>query len=124
MGGITLLAVSYGIGIKLTATIYVALLSYFMAVQYDAFTKVNGLAYGSICMTGNIKSFSSNLTQYIITRKKSYLEATVIYFGLVGLFFTGAITSTFISRWLGNWTLLISTLILGAVYIIVRGEGS
>lgn len=120
--GITAFALAYGFNFPLSASFYVGFFSYFMAIQYDAFTKVHGRAYGSIFMTGNMKSMSANLAQYIITRDQEKLRSAGIYVLLIGLFFTGAGLATLSGHLFGNWTMLGSSLLIGAVYFIIRFE--
>ena len=91
-----------------------------MAIQYDTFTKVHGRAYGSIFMTGNMKSMSANLAQYIITKDKQKLRSVGIYAALISIFFAGAAIATLAGNWFGSWTMMGSTFMIGAVYLIIR----
>lgn len=118
--GVTLFAVAYGAGFGLPVAVYVGVFSYFMAIQYDTFTKAHGLVYGSIFMTGNIRSMSVNLAQWWLTREPSKLRAVGVYLSLVFVFFAGAFLAVPIGRFLGDWTLVGSTLMLGLVILLVR----
>lgn len=118
--GVTIFALAYGLGLKIPVSFYVGIFSYFMAIQYDTFTKVHGRAYGSIFMTGNMKSMSANLAQYIITKDKQKLRSVGIYAALISIFFAGAAIATLAGNWFGSWTMMGSTFMIGAVYLIVR----
>ncbi|QSE76295.1 DUF1275 domain-containing protein [Lactococcus taiwanensis] len=122
LSGITILTTIFALGVDLSATLYVGLFSYFMAIQFDAFSKIRELGYSNIIMSGNIKSLASNLTQYILTKKITYLQATRIYMGLIISFFAGIIISVTIGTHFGKWTLLGSSLVLCLVFIITRSE--
>ncbi|KZK38364.1 DUF1275 domain-containing protein [Lactococcus taiwanensis] len=120
--GVTTFAIAYGLGLQLPVSVYVGLFSFFMAIQYDAFTKVHGRAYGSIFMTGNMKSMSANLAQYFLTKDQEKLRSAGIYVLLIGIFFLGAIIATLAGNWFGSWTMLGSTILIGAAYLIMRFE--
>ena len=77
-------------------------------------------AYGSIFMTGNMKSMSANLAQYIITKDKQKLRSVGIYAALISIFFAGAAIATLAGNWFGSWTMMGSTFMIGAVYLIIR----
>jgi uncharacterized membrane protein YoaK (UPF0700 family) len=120
--GVTIFALAYGFGLQLPISLYVGIFSYFMSIQYDAFTKVHGFAYGSIFMTGNMKSMSAKLAQYFITKNKDELRPVGIYAALIGIFFLGAIIATALGNFLGNWTMAGSVLLIGIAYFIIRLE--
>lgn len=93
-----------------------------MAIQYDTFTKTHGLVYGSIIMTGNMKSLSASLTQFFITHEKKHLRTVGLYSSLIGIFFLGIIGATVAIHWFGDWTLLTSSVLLGCAYFMMRLE--
>ena len=101
----------------------VGILSFLMAIQYDTFKKAHGQAYGSIFMTGNIRTFSVNLAQFVLTREPKYRQNVTVFSFLIGSFFIGAVIATFASRIFGTWTLLGSSFFLILVYLIFRFEG-
>jgi uncharacterized membrane protein YoaK (UPF0700 family) len=118
--GVTAFALAYGFGLALPVSLYVGIFSYFMSIQYDAFTKVHGFAYGSIFMTGNMRSMAANLAQYFITKDKGNLRPVGIYALLIAVFLAGAALATLLGGVFGKWTLLGSSLLIGLVYLIVR----
>jgi len=120
--GVTVTALAYALGLVLPVSIYVGVFSFFMAIQYDTFTKAHGRAYGSIFMTGNLRSMSSNIAQYFITKNEENLHAVWTYLSLASTFFIGAFVSVFTLKLFGNWTMLGSTLLLGTVILIARFE--
>ena len=120
--GVTIFALAYGLGLQLPVSLYVGIFSYFMSIQYDAFTKVHGFAYGSIFMTGNMKSMAAKLAQFFITKDKENLRPVGIYALLIGIFFAGAMVATLLGYVMGNWTMIGSTIFIGLAYLIVRFE--
>lgn len=73
-------------------------------------------------MTGNMKSMSANLAQYFLTKDQEKLRSAGIYVLLIGIFFLGAIIATLAGNWFGSWTMLGSTILIGAAYLIMRFE--
>lgn len=118
--GVTIFSVIYGIGIPLSVSVYVGILSYFMAIQYDFFTKVHGLPYGSIFMTGNVRLLAANMTQFFITKDKKYIHSINIYLLLIVLFVVGGILSVMLGELMEHWTMIVSSLLLGSVCMMVK----
>lgn len=118
--GVTGFAIAYGMGLKLSVSLYVGIFSYFMAIQFDTFKKVHGMVYVSLFMTGNMRSLAASFSEFLITHDKQELKRFWVYFLLITFFFIGTIFSTLAINWLGSWTLLISTVLLGCVYLIMR----
>ncbi|MCL2858545.1 MAG: YoaK family protein [Streptococcaceae bacterium] len=116
--GVLAITLLHAFVITLTPPIYIGLLSFFMAIQADTFTNTHGLAYNSVFGTGNIRSFSTNLMQFFLTKDKEKLSHASIYFGLILSFFVGAVFSTLLLNVFGTWTLLGSCFILLIVYLI------
>ncbi|GBG96434.1 membrane protein [Lactococcus termiticola] len=120
--GVTITALSYALGLRLPVSLYVGIFSFFMAIQYDTFTKTHGRAYASIFMTGNLRSMSVNIAQYFLTKNKENLHAVWTYLSLATSFFVGAFVSVFALKAFDNWTMLGSSLLLGIVVLIARFE--
>ena len=72
-----------------------ALVSFTCAMQVQAFRKVNGSAYASTMCIGNLRSALQSVDDYIVTRKRGFLENGVLYFGVIVCFVAGAV--------MGNW---------------------
>lgn len=120
--GVTAFTLLYATFLQLPVSLFVGILSFFMAIQLDTFNKTRGLPYGSIIMTGNLKSTMVNLANYSLTRERKYLYNVCIFACLVGAFLLGAVLGTYGAHILGNWTLLVSSTILIIVYFILRFE--
>ncbi len=120
--GVTVFTLLYATVLKLPVSIFVGFLSFFMAIQHDTFSKTRGLPYGSIMMTGNLKSTMVNLTNYALTHEHRYLQNFRVFASLVGAFFLGTILGTYSADIFGNWTLLVSSTFLIIVYFMLRFE--
>lgn len=73
-------------------------LAFFSALQADSFTVVHGTPYATLMSTGNVKTFGSNLIQYLVTRNHDKLVVTLRFFFILFAFFIGA----YVAHFLGN----------------------
>lgn len=76
----------------------IALLAFFAAIQADTGTNVHGATYASIMSTGNLRTFASNFSQYLITKDKLYLYRAFDFFCIISSFFIGAFIAVFMTR--------------------------
>lgn len=93
-------------------------LAFFSALQADAFTVVHGTPYATLMSTGNVKTFGSNLVQYLVTRNHDKLVVAIRFFLILFAFFIGAYFAHFLGILLhlkalyGTCILLLITCIL------------
>ena len=121
--GLTVFALLYATILHLPNSYFVGILSFFMAIQFDTFNRAHGMAYTSVFTTGNLKAFSVNLAQWILTRKPQNLHAVRVLGCIIPSFFVGAVLATLIGPIFGNWTLFGVCVLYGIVFMIYRTEG-
>ncbi|PCR99329.1 YoaK family protein [Lactococcus fujiensis] len=124
--GLTVFAVLYGsmydTFLRIPNSIFVGILSFFMAIQFDTFNRAHGLGYTSVFTTGNIKNFSVSLAQWFLTKDKKYLHAVRVLGAIIPTFFIGAFLATVLGNIFGVWTLLGVCVIYFIVFVIYRTE--
>lgn len=121
--GLTAFVCLYATVWKIPASYSVGILSFFMAIQFDTFNHVHGMAYTSVFTTGNIKVFSVNLAQWMLGRKKENLRAVKILGSIIPAFLIGAFFATLLGKLMGDWTLIVTCILLFIVFIIYRVDG-
>lgn len=120
--GMTVFSVMYAAFLKLPNSIFVGIISFFMAIQFDTFNRAHGMGYTSVFTTGNIKIFSVNLAKWIMTREKQHLHAVRILGAIIPTFFVGAYLATVLGNFFGAWTLLGACFMYFLVFLIYRTE--
>ena len=104
---------------QISSTAVITLLSFFFAIQLDAFPKVRGLPFTSVMSTGNLRSIGANLATYFY-KKDQQTRQNIILFSLIVLsFLFGALVSTLLSYFLHNSTLLGSSVILIVIFLLI-----
>lgn len=103
----------------ISGTVFITLLSFFLAIQLDAFPKVQGLPFTSVMSTGNLRNVGVNLMQYFYTREHSAIRNAGLFSLIILAFLFGAFLSTLISNWLNYITLLGSIPILLTIFILL-----
>ncbi|MDR2976497.1 MAG: DUF1275 domain-containing protein [Streptococcaceae bacterium] len=104
----------------LSVSVFVGLLSFFMAIQDTTFSKMGDLSYGSVLSTANLKRFATGLTQLIITGDRKYWRSVWFFGLLIVSLFIGVILSGFLGQVFRSWTLLGSVILLLLVYLTTR----
>ena len=66
--------------------------------------------------TGKIKAFGTNLGQYIVSKNTKDLKNSLIFLSLALSFVVGAFISSLLSLWLGDFTLIGSSLLVLLAY--------
>lgn len=121
--GLTGFTILYATVLHLPASFCVGILSFFMAIQFDTFNRAHGMSYTSVFTTGNIKAFSVNLAQWILTRKEQNLHAVRVLGSIIPTFFVGAFLATLLGKTFGAWTLLGVCFLHFIVFLIYRIQG-
>ena len=122
--GLTIFTILYASNLlHLSNSIFVGILSFFMAIQFDTFNKAHEIGYTSVFTTGNIKIFSVNLAQWILTKKEQHLHQVRVLGSIIPCFFIGAFLATIIGKYAGSWTLLGVSIMWFIVFLIYRIEG-
>ncbi|GAB2026507.1 YoaK family protein [Lactovum odontotermitis] len=123
MCGIAVITVLYNtVWHHLSVSIFVGILSFFMAIQDTTFSQLENMNFGSVLSTANLKRFATSLTQLIITRDRKHWRS-VWFFGLLILvLFVGVIFSGLLGQLFKSWTLMGSAFLLLLVYFALRTE--
>lgn len=103
----------------ISSTTYITLLSFFLAIQLDAFPKVQGLPFTSVMSTGNLRNVGANLMTFIYTKDHAALRNAGLFTLIILAFFFGALLSTLFVPWFGQYTLFGSTAILTGIFLLI-----
>lgn len=71
------------------------LTSFACGMQVESFRKIHGHGIATTMCIGNLRSALQSVDDYIVTRKRGFLENGVLYFGVIVCFVAGAV--------MGNW---------------------
>ena len=120
--GMTVFTVMYATFLNLPNSVFVGIVSFFMAIQFDTFNRAHGLGYTSVFTTGNIKNFSVNLAQWILTKRTENLHVVRVLGAIIPTFFVGAFLATILGKYFGAWTLMGACILYFLVFLIYRTE--
>ena len=73
---------------------------------------------------GNFRSGTANLDRFIVTKEKSDLRKSLLYYGIIVFFIVGAIIESFLIPILGTYAILFSTMLLIITLVIMFYEGT
>lgn len=68
------------------------------SIQVQSFRSINGNSYATTMCTGNLRSATEKLFDYVRTRKKQSLEVCLQYFGIIGMFIIGAVAGALLTN--------------------------
>ena len=108
---------------SVSANIILPLLAFFMAIQADTFNKIHGMAYMTILSTGNLRTFSSGVTNWLIYHDEMALRQAVRVGPVILAFLFSAIIAYFAMQFLQQAALFIAPLFLIGVIILINREG-
>jgi len=101
---------------QISSTVFITLLSFFLAIQLDAFPKVQGLPFTSVMSTGNLRNVGANLITYFYTKNRTALQNASLFSLIILAFLFGAFVSALLSTYLKHFTLLGSSVILITIF--------
>ncbi len=101
---------------QISSTTFITLLSFFLAMQLDAFPKVKGLPFTSVMSTGNLRNVGANLITYFYTKNRTNLHNANLFSLIILAFLFGAFLSALMSTYLNHFTLLGSSVILITIF--------
>lgn len=105
-----------------TSNVTVSLLSFVSSLQLSTFTKVRGLAYANMMMTGNLKRLALLLTKGISQKNKDLLtQASHIFFAIIS-FALGVYLAAVLSKSYHEYALYAVLLPLIAVNVMLYFE--
>lgn len=97
--------------------------SFVCAMQVQSFRKVHGKAYATTMCTGNLRSGTELLLQYIRTRDRVQLKHMFNYYGVILAFILGAALSALLAGVLGIRAIWLSCVVLVIVLkMLFAGE--
>lgn len=86
--------------------------SFGLAMQNAAFSKIEGLGYNSVFTTGNVKKATVAWSEYYFHHDKSQKKAADNYLAIVLCFASGAIISAQLLPLMGKRTILVATFLI------------
>lgn len=96
------------------------MVSFVCAMQVATFKKVWDCPCATTMCTGNLRSCTENLFQYLNTKNKNYLIKSLVYFSVILFFIAGALLGTICSLWLGIRSIWITCFIMLMAYPIMK----
>jgi uncharacterized membrane protein YoaK (UPF0700 family) len=92
------------------------LVSFVSSLQIESFRKVAGNVYATTMCTGNLRSGSELLFQYVKTGNKEYLISGRKYFGIIVFFILGAVLGLIVTNYYGTKAVMFACLGLITVF--------
>lgn len=96
------------------------IVSFVCAIQVESFRKVRGNAFASTMCTGNLRSGTERLYQFIRTGQKERLLQAVQYGGIILFFIGGAALGAWCSAFLGFYAAAAACLPLLIAFLLMR----
>lgn len=96
------------------------LVSFVCAMQVATFKKVWDCPCATTMCTGNLRSCTENLFQYLNTNNKTFLRKSLVYFSVIIFFIFGALLGTICSLQFGIKAIWITCLILFMAYPVMK----
>lgn len=101
-----------------------SLTSFACGIQLESFRKIYSNAIATTMCIGNLRSGTENLCNFFITRDKSYLKRTFLYYGIILCFAFGAILGDFFIEFFQVKAILMCSLILFVVLLLMFSKES
>ena len=89
------------------------------AVQVESFRKVHGNAFATTMCTGNLRSGTERLWQFLQSGKRESLTQAGRYYGIIFFFIVGAALGSFTSGILAERAVFVPCLLLFAAFLIM-----
>lgn len=89
------------------------IVSFVCALQVESFRTVNGYAYASTMCTGNLRSATEKIFNYIRTKDIEELKTGFCYYGIIVFFILGAVIGAIVTK----------AIIVKSAYVAVVGLG-
>lgn len=99
------------------------LISFICSMQVEGFRKINGNAVATTMCTGNLRSGTELLFQYIQTKEKILKQRCVQYYGIILFFIVGAVAGTYFSKLLAEAAVLLCCFLLAIAFVMMFLEG-
>lgn len=92
------------------------------ALQVQGFRRMNGKVYATTMCTGNLRSGTDNLIQYIHSGNKDNLKSCKQYYGIILFFITGAVIGAAATHYLKTTAIFFTLIGLIAALIILKTD--
>ena len=99
-----------------------SLLSFACGIQVQSFRAIHGNSITTTMCIGNFRSGTSNLDRFLVTKEKSYLKKSLLYYGIIGSFILGAIIESFLIPIFGTYAIIFSSVLLLIALLIMFYE--
>lgn len=93
------------------------IISLVCAVQVNSFRTTNGLSFASTMCTGNLRSGTEKLAEFIEKRSLASLRQSLRYFSVILVFIVGALFGGLLSPRLGDSSMFLCAAVLAVVLI-------
>ena len=101
----------------------IILISFVCSLQANGFKSLKGSPYATTMCTGNLRSASTNLANFIFAKDKQSGIISLRYIIIILSFFAGALIGSLLTRTIGEYTLWVcSSLLLAAFFLISSNE--
>lgn len=92
-------------------------ISFVCSLQVNSFRKMKNLPYASTMCTGNLRSGTEKLFQYVINKETKAGVQAAHYFGIILLFILGAVAGTVLAFLWGIQSIWCCSVLLGIVFV-------
>ena len=92
-------------------------ISFVCSLQVNSFRKMKNLPYASTMCTGNLRSGTEKLFQYVINKETKAGIQAAHYFGIILLFILGAVAGTVLAFLWGIQSIWCCSILLGIVFV-------
>lgn len=92
-------------------------ISFVCSLQVNSFRKMKNLPYASTMCTGNLRSGTEKLFQYVINKETKAGIQAAHYFGIILLFILGAVAGTVLALVWGIQSIWCCSILLGVVFV-------
>ena len=91
-------------------------ISFVCSLQVNSFRKIKNMPYATTMCTGNLRSGTDKLFQYLINKEKNSGVEAAHYFGIIALFIIGAILGTILVKDFGIRSIWFCCMLLAVVF--------
>lgn len=96
-----------------------ALTSLACGIQVECFRKIHGHGVATTMCIGNLRSATEQLHHYLQKKELQILKKSLLYYGIILFFIIGAVIGNFVIKILGQYTILISSILLFLTFAVM-----
>lgn len=96
-----------------------AIISFVCAMQFEAFRLINGNSITTVICTGNMRSGTSQMYEYIRTKDKRALYIGLQYYAVISSFAAGVIVGTWVTNILSIKSVYLACIPLFIVFLLM-----